>query len=158
MALDLLAARHRFQWRREKTWKAEVASHDGLLYCKPMSYMNLSGKPVSDMARFYKISPAETLVVVDDVALPLGKLRFRPSGSAGGHNGLKSLIEHFSTAEIPRLRIGIGSEAGDGMVSHVLGKFSPAEMPALEESLHRAAEAVEFAQTRGLQAAMNQFN
>ena len=157
MVLDKLAAQSRFQWRREKEWKADVASHDGVVYCKPASFMNLSGKPVSDVARFYKIAPEETLVIADDAALPLGKLRLRASGSAGGHNGLKSIIEHLGSAAVPRLKIGIGGTETE-LVSHVLGRFSPQELPELEDALIRAMQAVATAQTSGLQTAMNQFN
>lgn len=157
MVLDKLAARAGAGWRREKDWKADVALQDGVVYCKPLSFMNLSGKPLSTVAHFYKVEPSETLVVFDDLALPLGKLRFRPGGSAGGHNGMQSVIENFATQAVPRLRIGIG-EAGGGMISHVLGRFSSEEIPALEEALERATEGIGFAQTNGMQAAMNQFN
>jgi PTH1 family peptidyl-tRNA hydrolase len=159
MVLDRLAADSGANWRTEREWKAEVARQtDGVVYCKPTSFMNLSGKPVAAVARFFKVPPAEMLVIYDDLALPLGKLRFRPGGSAGGHNGIASIIEHLGTREVPRLRIGIGGAEGEGMVSHVLGRFSPAEMPALEDALNRADKAIAFAQTRGLEAAMNQFN
>ncbi len=157
MVLDKLAARSGATWRKEKAWKAEVADCEGVTCCKPTSYMNLSGGPVSAVARFYKASPAQTLVVYDDLALPLGKLRLRPEGSAGGHNGMQSIIDHLGTAAVPRLRIGIG-EATGGMVGHVLGRFAPAELPELEAALDRAVDAIETIQTRGLQAAMNQFN
>lgn len=157
MVLDKLAARSRAPWRVEKQWQAEVAAGEGVIYCKPTSYMNLSGKPVGAVARFYKVTPAEMLVVYDDLALPLGKLRLRAEGSAGGHNGMQSIIDHLGTPEVPRLRLGIGG-ATSGMVSHVLGRFSPAELPELEAALDRAVDAIEFAQTRGLQPAMNQFN
>lgn len=142
----------------EREWKAEVAAQEGIVYCKPTSFMNLSGKPVAAVSRFYKVPPAETLVIYDDLALPLGKLRLRPDGSAGGHNGIQSIIEHLGTREVPRLRIGIGGAGEEGMVSHVLGRFSPAEMPALEDALNRAEKAVAFLQAHGLEATMNQFN
>jgi len=158
MVLDRLAARSSATWRKEREWEAELAAHDGLVFCKPVSFMNRSGKPVGSVARFYKVPPAEMLVVYDDVALPLGRLRFRLGGSAGGHNGMRSIIEVLGTPAVPRLRIGIGEASPGGMVSHVLGRFSPAELPALEETLDRAVEAVETAQTRGLETAMNQFN
>jgi len=157
MVLEKLAARSRATWRKEKAWKAEVADSEGVICCKPTSFMNLSGGPVSTVAHFYKASPAQTLVVFDDMALPLGKLRIRPEGSAGGHNGMQSVIDHLGTPAVPRLRVGIG-EASGGMVGHVLGRFAPAELPELEAALDRAVEAIEFIQTRGLQAAMNQFN
>ncbi|MEI6351421.1 MAG: aminoacyl-tRNA hydrolase [Verrucomicrobiota bacterium] len=157
MVLDRIAARTGADWRLVKDWQAQVAGHEGVQFCKPVSYMNLSGKPAGAVARFYKVEPAEMLVVYDDLALPLGKLRFRPNGSAGGHNGMQSIIDHLGSQAIPRLRIGIGSASG-GMVNHVLGRFSADELPVLEETLDRAVDAIGFAQTQGLQAAMNQFN
>jgi PTH1 family peptidyl-tRNA hydrolase len=160
MLLDKLAARSSATWRKEREWKAEIALQDGVTLCKPTSYMNLSGQPVTAAARFYKVAPAETLVVFDDLALPLGKLRFRSGGSAGGHNGIQSVIERFGTQNVPRLRIGIGAAPGSagGMVSHVLGRFTAEEMPVVEEALDRALAAIDFAQNHGLEAAMNQFN
>lgn len=158
MVLDKLAARSGASWRTEKKWKAEVADCGGVVCCKPTSFMNLSGNPVNGVAHFYKVAPSETLIVYDDLALPLGKLRFRPDGSAGGHNGMQSIIDHLGTQAVPRLRIGIDSAAPGGMVGHVLGRFRPEELPELETALDRAVDAIAFAQNRGLQAAMNQFN
>ncbi|MDD5349026.1 MAG: aminoacyl-tRNA hydrolase [Chthoniobacteraceae bacterium] len=157
MVLDKLAARSGATWRTEKPWKAQIADCDGVVCCKPLSYMNLSGGPAQSVASFYKVPPAETLVVYDDLALPLGKLRLRPNGSAGGHNGMQSILTQFGTQEVPRLRLGIGA-ADSGMIGHVLGRFGADELPELEAALDRAVEAIEFAQNRGLQAAMNQFN
>jgi PTH1 family peptidyl-tRNA hydrolase len=132
---------------------------------KPQTYMNLSGESVSELARFYKIEPARVLVVLDDMALPLGRLRIRERGTAGGHNGLQSILDHLGTQDVPRLRIGIGSapaRAGDGSagaaVGHVLGRFAVDERPLAEQSLDRAAEAVRFAQENDLPSAMNRFN
>ncbi|XHR28689.1 MAG: aminoacyl-tRNA hydrolase [Chthoniobacteraceae bacterium] len=158
MVLDKLAARSGANWRVEKDWKAEVAAAEGVVYCKPSSFMNLSGGPVNAVARFYKTGPAETLVVYDDLALPLGKLRLRTGGSAGGHNGMASVIERLGTPAVPRLRIGIGAAVPGSMVGHVLGRFSPEEAPELEAALDRAVSAIEIAQNNGLPAAMNQFN
>lgn len=158
MVLDQLAARFRAAWRSEKEWKAEVAAAEGVVYCKPSSFMNLSGGPVNAVARFYKTGPAETLVVYDDLALPLGKLRFRMGGSAGGHNGMANIIERLGTDAVPRLRFGIGAAQPGAMVGHVLGRFGPEELPELEPAIDRAVAAIEFAQTNGLPAAMNQFN
>ena len=120
--------------------------------------MNLSGESVGALARFHKIKPARVLVVLDDMALPLGRLRLRERGSAGGHNGLKSLIAHLGTQDIPRLRVGIGSAQPGAVIDHVLGKFALEEQPLLEQALDRAAEAIGHAQSHGLAAAMNRFN
>jgi PTH1 family peptidyl-tRNA hydrolase len=159
MILDRLAERERVAFRTEKAWQAEVARAGDTLLCKPLTYMNLSGEAAHPLAQFYKIEPAQTLVVLDDMALPLGRLRLRESGSSGGHNGLQSLIEHFGTPALPRLRIGIGAAPGaDRAVGHVLGRFAAEERGPLDESLARALAAIDRAQTDGLAAAMNAFN
>jgi len=155
--LDRLAARERVDFRSEKSWQAEVARAGDLLLCKPLTYMNLSGQAVRPLSQFYKIEPAQVLVILDDMALPLGKLRLRANGSAGGHNGLQSIIDHLGTQAVPRLRVGIGS-VQQGAVDHVLGRFTLEERPALEQSLERALEAIDCARTRGFEAAMNAYN
>jgi PTH1 family peptidyl-tRNA hydrolase len=159
MILDRLAAREHAEFRTEKHWQAEVARTGDTLLCKPLTYMNLSGEAARAIGQFYKIEPAQTLVVLDDMALPLGKLRLRESGSAGGHNGLQSLIDCLGTQAIPRLRVGIGAAPGaDRAVGHVLGKFSTKEREALHESLDRALAAIDRAQADGLGVTMNAFN
>ena len=157
MIVERLAARERAAFRTEKSWHAAVARAGDLVLCKPLTYMNLSGEAVHPLAQFYKIDAAQMLIVLDDMALPLGKLRLRPDGSAGGHNGLKSIIEHFGTPAVPRLRIGIGAAPGEA-TGHVLGRFTLEENAALAQSLDRAVEAVDCLSTRGLEAAMNAFN
>ena len=156
MIADRIASAAGVSFRKEG--KGEVARVGDYWLCKPMSYMNVSGEVVGPMARFYKIAPEEILVVLDDMALPLGKLRMRPSGSAGGHNGLKSILQHLGTQEVPRLRIGIGGVEQGAAIGHVLGQFAPEEKAPLAESLGRAVEAIDFARRNGLPAAMNQFN
>jgi len=159
MILDQLASRKGIAFQASRKWDAEVASHAGVHYCKPSSYMNLSGEPVSAISHFYKIPASEILAVFDDVALPLGRLRLRAGGSAGGHNGLRSIIEHLGTSEVPRLRFGIGAAEGQkSLTDHVLGKFTKEEAPVLAESIRRAADAVEQAQAGGITSAMNAFN
>ncbi len=157
MVVDRLAARARTTFRTEKSWQAEVAQASGLLLCKPLTYMNLSGQSVRPLSQFYKLAAAQLLVVLDDMALPLGKLRLRADGSAGGHKGLQSVITHFGTPAIPRLRIGIGVAPGEA-IGHVLGRFALEEKAALEQSLDLAVEAVDCLLERGLGAAMNAFN
>lgn len=156
MIIDRLAAAAGTPLRKEG--KGEVARTADFLLCKPLSYMNVSGEVVGPLARFYKIEPAEMLVVLDDMALPLGKLRLRPGGSAGGHNGLKSIMSHLGTSDVPRLRIGIGGAANGAAVSHVLGKFAPGEQEELGVGLNLAIDAIAFVNRNGLAAAMNQFN
>ena len=159
MILDQLAARNKMTFRSEKKWHADLANHEGALFCKPTSFMNCSGDPVSKIAQFYKIAVSEMLVISDDVALPLGKLRLRAGGSCGGHNGLRSIIDHLGTQEIARLRIGIDSATANRDLSdHVLSRFTADERPQLQESIDRALSAIDFIQHHGLGAAMNQFN
>jgi PTH1 family peptidyl-tRNA hydrolase len=158
MILDHHADRAGFAFRLEARWNAAVATHGGVTYAKPLTYMNLSGRPARAISDFYKIEPSAVLVVLDDAALPLGKLRLRADGSAGGHNGLQSILEHLGTRDVARLRVGIGAPGGGEMSDHVLGRFSAEEKPELEMSVARAAEALHFAQQNGLAAAMNQFN
>ena len=159
MILDKLAARKGISFQVSKKWDAEMALHDGVHFCKPSSYMNCSGEPVSAISHFYKVPPAEILVVLDDVALPLGKLRLRLEGSAGGHNGLRSIIEQLGTKEIPRLRFGVGAAEGEKtLTDHVLGRFSREEASILDESMDRAVGAIETARESGMQAAMNIYN
>jgi PTH1 family peptidyl-tRNA hydrolase len=120
--------------------------------------MNLSGEVLRSVSDFHRVSAAEVLVVLDDMALPLGRLRLRAGGSAGGHNGLKSIIQHLGTLEVPRLRIGIGSAAAGAAVGHVLGRFSDEEAAPLESALGRAVDAIACVQERGLETAMNLYN
>ncbi len=154
---DRLAARARAAFAHEKGWQAEVAHAGDLLLCKPLTYMNLSGQAVRPLAQFYKLDPAQVLIILDDMALPLGKLRLRPDGTAGGHNGLKSILQHFGTTVVPRLRIGIGAAEGEA-TGHVLGRFALEEKDALAQSLDRAVSAVDCLRERGLAVAMNTFN
>lgn len=130
------------------------------LVMKPQTYMNLSGEAVGEAARFYKIPADRVLVIYDDVSLPVGKLRVRPGGSAGGHNGIKSIIAHLGTQEFPRIKIGTGAPAGGGeeMVDWVIGVPSQAERKVLVESFERAILAAECVIEHGCQRAMNDFN
>ena len=130
------------------------------LVMKPQTYMNLSGEAVREAAQFYKIPADHVLVIYDDISLPVGKLRVRPSGSAGGHNGIKNIIAHLGTQEFPRVKIGVGApEATDkAMVDWVIGAPSQAERKILAESFEKAIEAAECIIRHGCQKAMNGFN
>ncbi|HLA24253.1 MAG TPA: aminoacyl-tRNA hydrolase [bacterium] len=130
-----------------------------VLLARPFTYMNVSGEAVRDLRRRHRLRPEDILVLVDDIDLPLGRLRLRAAGSAGWHNGLKSVIEALGTTEFPRLRVGIGSPPlGIDPADFVLTRFTAEEERMVHESLERAAEAVELAVTEGLPAAMNRFN
>ncbi|MCI8817750.1 MAG: aminoacyl-tRNA hydrolase [Oscillibacter sp.] len=129
------------------------------LVMKPQTYMNLSGEAVREAAQFYKIPPERVLVIYDDVSLPVGKLRVRPSGSAGGHNGIKNIIAHLGTQDFPRVKIGTGApgEGGD-MIGWVIGVPSQKEREQLLDAFHRAIEAAACVIEHGCQRAMNDFN
>jgi peptidyl-tRNA hydrolase, PTH1 family len=157
LVVDELARRCAVTFRYEPKWEADVALCGGRMLMKPRTFMNLSGEAVENYARDQEIDHSHVLVVLDDAAIPLGEIRLRPSGSAGGHNGLESVLMHFATEAVPRLRFGIGSASG-ALVDHVLGKFDPTELPALEASVSRAVEAAEYASAHGLEAAMNRYN
>ena len=137
-----------------------VLGGQGALLMKPVTYMNLSGEAVGEAARFYKLDPAHVLVVSDDVDLPLGKLRIRTGGSAGGHNGLKSIIQHLGTDQFPRLKVGVGGKPHPDydMADWVLGKLQGEDKKVLDEAVKRAADAVECFLREGPQRAMNRFN
>lgn len=146
-------------FRTSSAWRGEFCIAQGVLYVKPLTYMNLSGESVAAVTRFYRVPPAAVLVIIDDFALPLGRLRLRHGGSSGGHNGLQSVIDHLGTEDVPRLRIGIGTPEGeDSSRDHVLQTFRKAELEIVEKSLDRAADAVEYSLAHGLESAMNVFN
>ena len=132
----------------------------GALVMKPVTYMNLSGEAVGEAARFYKLDPAHVLVVSDDVDLPLGKLRIRTGGSAGGHNGLKSIIQHLGSDQFPRLKVGVGGKPHPDydMADWVLGKLQGEDKKVMDQAVKRAADAVECLLRDGPQKAMNRFN
>ena len=163
MAIDQLADRGDFPVQRLKfhalTHQATI-SGQGVLVMKPTTYMNLSGDAVAEAAAFYKVSPDHILVLCDDVSLPVGKLRIRTSGSAGGHNGLKHIIQRLGTDKFPRVKIGVGGKPHPNydMADWVLGKFVGEDKTAMDEATRRAAQAVECYLKDGPQKAMNQFN
>ena len=131
-----------------------------VLLMMPQTYMNLSGEAVGEAARFYKIPSDHVLVIYDDVSLPLGKLRIRDKGSAGGHNGIKNIIAHLGTQDFPRIKIGTGAPAGGGaeMIDWVIGVPSQAERKILVESFETAIKAAEDIIENGCQKAMNDYN
>jgi PTH1 family peptidyl-tRNA hydrolase len=156
--VDRLAKEWGLTWQHTKSWHALWAKGEKAILVKPTSYMNRSGEPLQVVANFYKIEPAEILVVLDDMALELGRLRLRPDGGTGGHNGLESIIVQLGTEEIPRLRVGIGAAPREGAVDYVLGRFFEEERPFVEKSIVRAADAVKCSIDNGVLSAMNQFN
>ncbi len=129
------------------------------LIAKPLTFMNRSGDAVAALAQYYDVAAADLLVVVDEVALPFGRLRARARGSAGGHNGLKSVIERLGTTEFPRLRLGVGrGDARRDLADHVLSTFEADEQSALGEFITRAADAAEMFAADGIEKVMNTYN
>ena len=130
------------------------------LVMKPQTYMNLSGESVGEAARFYKVPADHVLVISDDVSLPVGKLRIRKSGSAGGHNGLKNIIQHLGTDAFPRIKVGVGmpDHPDHEMIDWVIGKPQGEEAKTLRAALDRAADAALSVIDEGPDRAMNRFN
>lgn len=166
--VDCVAGRRGALWRDQRWCKASVAetnfgSAEGpripVWLLKPRTFMNHSGDALHAFCQDKGINPEEILVVVDDVALPVGQLRIRRSGSPGGHNGLESIEERLGTDEYARIRCGVGAPGHKGdMADFVLGHFSASETPLVDDMIERGARAVETACTLGLTAAMNEFN
>ena len=157
--VDEVARRWNVQLR---PWKSVadvvVVGTRGAVLVEPQTFMNLSGDAVSRLSAFHKLAPQDVLVVVDEVQLPVGRLRARRSGSAGGHNGLKSVIQHLGT-EFPRLRIVIGrGNPKLDLADHVLSRFARDERDSVAEAVNRAADAVELFVENGLEAVMSRFN
>lgn len=146
-------------WQKLGEYAKVSVSGKEVFIVKPMTYMNLSGQMVSGLARFYKIPTSNILVCFDDMSLPLGDIRLRPSGSAGGQKGMKNIIELFGTDKIARLRVGIGPKPEKfDAANFVLSKFTKEEVPVLETAVSRAVQAVEAYLKEGLERAMNRFN
>ena len=158
--VDMLAARHRAEWESARA-DALIARwrQAGVILAKPLTFMNLSGQATGDLLRFYKIEFPDMLVIVDDINLELGRLRARARGSAGGHNGLKSIIGLLGTEEFARLRVGVGrGDARRDLADHVLAKFDPEERAIVTESVGRAADAAELFASEGIAPVMNRHN
>ncbi|MBI2434078.1 MAG: aminoacyl-tRNA hydrolase [Candidatus Hydrogenedentes bacterium] len=162
VALDALAAKLETAFDKEKhQGLLATAKHAGerLLLVKPMTFMNRSGDCVALVAKNKVDTPADLLVVTDDVNLPVGKVRLRAGGSAGGHNGLKSLIERLGTQEFPRLRMGVGDNRADaGLADYVLARFHPEERDAVRAMVETSVEAALCWVSEGLERAMNRYS
>ncbi len=159
MVVEELARRwHLDDWTKKRGARTALERTRRVALVEPLEYMNESGPPALGIATTYKVPPARILVVVDDLDLPFGRLRMRANGSAGGHNGLKSLIEVFGT-EFPRLRVGIGRDREGGeAIRHVLGRFSDDETAALPAIVDRCIDGVETWLREGAAAAQNRVN
>lgn len=152
MSIDVKTKRH-----RALCGIGQIGSEKVILV-KPQTYMNLSGEAVRAVVDFYKLDATSDIIVIsDDISLPTGKIRIRTKGSAGGHNGLKSIISHAGTDGFTRIKVGVGANEGD-LVKHVLGKFSKAERQKVNDAIRNAASAAEVIIMYGAQTAMNKFN
>ena len=162
LTVDLLAEKKGVKLNKVKFKAAYNTLELGGAKClvmKPQTYMNLSGEAVREAVQFYKIPADHVLVIYDDISLPVGKIRVRPTGSAGGHNGIKNIIAHLGTQDFPRIKIGTGAPAdSDGMIDWVIGVPSQAERKILVEMFEKSIEAAAFIIENGTQKAMNAFN
>ena len=138
---------------------ARERSMQDFMLAKPLTFMNRSGQTVADLQRYYRFELGEVLIVVEDAALPLGRLRARASGSGGGHRGLKSVVDALGTEEFARLRVGVGrGDPQRDLVDHVLSRFEPTERGDIEAAIERAADAVVMFTAEGIEPVMNTFN
>ena len=163
LVTETLAGRWRSGWKTEKRFNARMARTDRngarVILCQPQTFMNASGEAVRAVVDYYRVSPAQMLVVVDDADLPIGTIRLRPGGSSGGHHGLESIQAHLGTRDYPRLRVGIGRQSGAREITgHVLGRFSSTEAALLDKVLAAASNQVECWLDEGLEKAMCLFN
>jgi PTH1 family peptidyl-tRNA hydrolase len=146
--------------------QSERLAHEALIFesekfgllCKPLTFMNRSGRALLGIVREYSLQPQEVLVLYDDFALALGWIRVRARGSSGGHNGLQSIIDHLGTTEIPRVRMGIKTDEMESWVDFVLANFKRSERKVVEEMLEQSCDAVEVILQHGVTTAMNRFN
>lgn len=153
LGIDLTEKKH-----RAYCGKGMIGTEKVLLL-KPQTFMNNSGESLRDAADFYKVEPEQILVIYDDISLEPGQLRIRMKGSAGGHNGIKSIIAHLGTQDFPRIKIGVGAKPERmDLADYVLSRFSPSEREKMEESFREGAEAVITFLKDGKDAAMNQYN
>jgi PTH1 family peptidyl-tRNA hydrolase len=166
--LQVLAKRHRLTFDAGRS-RARIArgtiQGSPVVLARPQTYMNLSGQAVHGLMQWLRIGPGRLLVVHDDLDLPVGRIRLRPGGSAGGHRGMLSVIQQVGTSDFPRLRVGIGRPASDAAnhgagdaIDHVLSEFDSGERPLMRAAYERAADAMECLLAEGLEAAMNRFN
>lgn len=161
-ALDALARERGVKFRKSWRFPAELVETDGadrLLLCKPRTYMNRSGQAIAPILRRKGLALSELIVIVDDTDLECGRLRIRRRGSAGGHNGLKSIIAALGTDEFIRMRIGVGGRPGDrAQIDHVLSGFDPAERRLVDKTIEHIMDAVDCVVDEGVERAMNRFN
>lgn len=160
-AIDYLAYRNNILLNKVKhkaiVGEGQIHGHKVLL-AKPQTYMNLSGRSVSEIVNFYKLEPSRLIVIYDDIDIEIGKIRIRPKGSAGSHNGMRSIIYEIQTEDFPRIRIGIGKPVNEDLISYVIGRFSQEDRAFVDQAIKKAAEAAESIIKDGMNLAMNRYN
>jgi len=159
--IDTLAKEHGAQVNQKKFKSLYTEIRIGtekVLLVKPQTYMNLSGESIGHWMRYYNLTPDQLLVVYDDMDFAPGEVRLRQKGSAGSHNGMKSIIQHLGTTEFSRVRVGIGKPLWQDAASYVLSRLTPEEIPLMLEAIKTAAQASECFVKEGIQQAMNQYN
>ncbi|MBS6503218.1 MAG: aminoacyl-tRNA hydrolase [Clostridium sp.] len=159
-AIDYISNKYNIDINRTKfkgVYGEGFINNNKVILLKPTTYMNLSGESIREVMNFYKLENDEVIVIYDDISLEVGKLRIREKGSAGGHNGIKSIIANIGTDIFPRVKIGVGQPTSD-LVSHVLGRFNKEDMDSLIEVIDASSKAVEVIIKDGTKEAMNRFN
>lgn len=159
-AIDVIAKRYNIEVSRIKfkgVYGDGIIGSEKVILLKPTTYMNLSGESVREVMDFYKLSKEDVLVIYDDISLEVGRLRIREKGSAGGHNGIKSMISHMGTDVFSRIKIGVGQPEGN-LVNHVLGNFSKEDRKYLDEVLSAVVSATDIIVNEDTKKAMNEFN
>ena len=159
-AIETIAAKYNIDINREKfkgVYGEGFINNEKVILFMPTTYMNLSGEAVRPIMDFYKLSEEDLIVIYDDISLDVGRMRIREKGSAGGHNGIKSIIAHLGTDVFSRIKVGVGQPKGD-LVKHVLGKFSEEERKVLDKLLDEVAKATETIIKEDTKDAMNKFN
>lgn len=158
--IDILAERLNVSWsdKYEGAFAEIRYNNEKLLLLKPYTFMNLSGKSIAAAANFYKISPQDILIVHDEMNIPFNTLKLRHNGSAGGHNGLKSIIECLGSQDFPRLKMGIGRDNSKDVISYVLGRYKPEEAALYNDFLNKGADALIDVLDNGMQKAMSFYN
>lgn len=159
LVADELMRKHGVKFKKVK-FHSVCANWDNVLLIKPQTFMNLSGQAVRDAARFYQLPPERVIVIHDDIALPPGRLRLRPSGSDGGHNGIKDILYHLQSDAFPRVKVGVGNPPHHDIFLNdwVLSQIGTGDRKILNEAIVRAADAVECILSDGIETAMNRFN
>lgn len=158
MVLDKWALNDNFSFKEDRKLKCLITKNDDIIFIKPTTFMNLSGEAVRAVIDYYKIDIKDILIIYDDISLNLGKIRFRANGSDGGHNGIKSIIQHLGTNNFDRLKIGIGPQPNIPSEVFVLQNFTNEQLEELRNVLSTSVEAVEFYIKNGIEKAQNHYN